>query len=595
MGKIFRAPIILQSFLLLLGTVYTIEIQHQEQEYTERYVREHSQQYMKQIMTVTPHSKNEPNKSCLKNNVWYIWDNQTKSCKCGDDLNGVVQCNSNTDILLVLDCNCLTFDQGTTLPVVGHCLYNCVNYTNNRIYHSAPTDCGSMNRQGTLCGQCLDGYAMPAYSYSFKCIRCDSEKENWGLYIVFAFLPLTVFIIITLVFRINVLSPKLNMFVFAVQYTTTPALVTIFLQYLSQRPKITKILSEIVIILCAIWNLDFIRINVLPDICINAPSLHILILDYLIAIYPMLLMALAYIVVELHGSGFKPLLIAWKPFHRFFAQFRRQWGIQTSIMDAFVTFFFLSTTKLLWVSLGLLTFTLIHKPDGEIHSVILYHDPTIKYFGKEHLPYALMAITILTVFIAFPSSLLLCYQCKAYRKCLTKCQIRGSTMDEFVDTFQKYYKDGSNGTWDCRWFSGFFILIRFLAYLLYAASLSGTFYFLATVLFLIAAIVVVVVEPYNEEYSVFNIICASLFLWYAMFSTSIAYEGISIPLEAQLSQHYIMTILTGLVPLVYIIIVAVNHFVRFSGRKRLTSSLPDRLLHSSLYQDTCGYRAIPHS
>ena len=48
--------------------------------------------------------------------------------------------------------------------------------------------------------------------------------------------------------------------------------------------------------------------------------------------------------------NFRPLLYMWKPFHYFFARFHRQWGIQTTIMDAFVTFFFLSATKLLSAS-----------------------------------------------------------------------------------------------------------------------------------------------------------------------------------------------------------------------------------------------------
>ena len=35
----------------------------------------------------------------------------------------------------------------------------------------------------------------------------------------------------------------------------------------------------------------------LPDVCINDIPLHILVLDYLIAIYPMLLIAVAYTIV----------------------------------------------------------------------------------------------------------------------------------------------------------------------------------------------------------------------------------------------------------------------------------------------------------
>ena len=149
--------------------------------------------------------------------LWFVWDDHTKSCRCGDDLDGIIKCDTLTKQLSVIDCHCLTI-HGTTggekLPVIGKCIYNCANHTyfKDAIYHGAPSDCASLNRQGTLCGQCLDVYTVPAYSYEFKCIRCDSELQNWGLYIVFAFLPLTVFIVIILVFRINVLSPKLHMF-----------------------------------------------------------------------------------------------------------------------------------------------------------------------------------------------------------------------------------------------------------------------------------------------------------------------------------------------------------------------------------------------
>ena len=97
------------------------------------------------------------------------------------------------------------------------------------------------------------------------------------------------------------------------------------------------------------------------------------------------------------------------------------------------------------MSFSLLNYTLLYKSDGKPHSLNVYYDPNIKYFSREHLPYALLALGILIVFIVFPTSLLLCYHCKVYQKCLTKCHIRGPTLDEFVDTFQKYYKDGSNG------------------------------------------------------------------------------------------------------------------------------------------------------
>ena len=519
--------------------------------------------------------------------VWYVQD--SGSCHCGSDLHGIVKCNPDTKEVEVLSCNCLTTESSHT--VAGGCIFNCVNYTaegGDKIYHSAPTDCASLNRQGTLCGQCLDGYTVPAYSYEFKCIRCDSELENWGLYIVFAFVPLTVFIVIILVFRINVLSPKLYIFVFASQIVTTPGLLKIIVYYISLQKQIhTIFFLGLFTSFYGIWNLDFFRVNVLPDVCINIIPLHILVLDYLVAIYPMLLMAVAYTIVELYGFGFRPLLYMWKPFHYFFARFRRQWGIQTTIMDAFVTFFFLSTTKLLSVSFSLLMDTAIYTPDGNLYSHNLYYDPSIKYFGKEHLPYALMALTILVFFIFLPTSLLLFYQFDIYFKCLAKCQIRRTTLDTFVNAFQKYYKDGSNGTWDCRWFAGFFILMKSIAYIVYSLSPNRKFFFLATMLFTIGGAVVVIVEPYKEEYSVYNIVSANLLLWQALLCASFLYQNVANIVSEGLNDHFITATILCLVPVVYIIGVAllriIQRFRKTAGR--LTSSLPHRLLYPNEYTE----------
>ena len=560
--------------------------------------RQHSKKELYPMNGATHLQSYVNEQACSETNGWFVWNNKTRSCDCGDNLNGMVQCNAATKGLSVLDCHCLTVHhttQGTQLALAGSCIFNCVNLK-SFVYDSAPTDCASLNRQGTLCGQCLDGYTVPAYSYEFKCIRCDSELENWGLYIVFAFVPLTVFIVIILVFRINVLSPNFNMFVFAAQSVSISIFVRIILFSLSQRDEnFMRVPTTLILTAYWIWNLDFCRVNVLPDVCINVIALHILVLDYLVAIYPMLLMAVAYTIVELYGFGFRPLLYMWKPFHYFFARFRRQWGIQTTIIDAFVTFFFLSTTKLLSVSCDLLLSTQLFTSDGKLYSWNLYYDSSIEYFGREHLPYVLLAIGILTVFIAFPTSLLLFYQCKLFCICLRKCQIKGTILDKCVHIFQKYYKDGSNGTWDCRWFAGFFIIIKSLAYFAYSVSLNVTSFIFIVILCISAAAIIVIVEPYKEEYKQFNVISANLFLWEALLFTSVIYKNDTYFVQSGLDDHYISAAIFSLVPLVYIIVVIIHHLIRrFRGEKggdELTSSLPHRLLHSDQYRDSFGYIA----
>ena len=280
----------------------------------------------------------------------------------------------------------------------------------------------------------------------------------------------------------------------------------------------------------------------------------------------------------------------------FLCQISSPVGYPNTIMDAFVTFFLLSTTKLLSVSCDLLIVTRVYTRDGKLYSWswTLYYDPSITYFGKEHLPYALMAVAILLFFIAFPTSLLLCYQCKMYRKCLVKCKICGDTVDSFVDTVQRYYKDGSSGGWDCRWFAGFFILYKCFLYSVYSVGLSDICYTLFTITGILAASVLVIVEPHNEEYAVFNIISTNLFLWVALFSSFMAKESMASMVDVWFRDHFACTFLLWLLPVVYIIGVSLYPLIRIFWRKTdnsLTNSLPHRLLYSDEYRDSFGFVA----
>ena len=191
---------------------------------------------------------------------WFV-QGRNGTCHCGNELGGIVQCDSETKEVTVLDCYCLTnhytVEQGKS-HAVGCCIFDIVNistFFGQFIYHAAPSHCKEIHRKGTLCGKCLDGYALPAYSYDSRCMKCDRELQNWWLYIVYAFLPLTVFIVIILVFRINVASPKLYFFVFASQHIASPLLIRIFT--LQGYPGYFKTILYFIATVYGIWNLDF--------------------------------------------------------------------------------------------------------------------------------------------------------------------------------------------------------------------------------------------------------------------------------------------------------------------------------------------------
>ena len=93
--------------------------------------------------------------------------------------------------------------------------------------------------------------------------------------------------------------------------------------------------------LYGIWNLDFFR-TLIPHICLEVNTLQALALDYAIACYPLLLIVVSYMLIELHARNFRLIVYLWKPFRRFFIRFRKQWDIKTSIIEVFATFLLLS-------------------------------------------------------------------------------------------------------------------------------------------------------------------------------------------------------------------------------------------------------------
>ena len=158
--------------------------------------------------------------------LWFTPRNGT--CQCGDSIRDVVSCDEQTKEVKIIDCFCMTHDSVTNQTVVGACFFNCVNLTWNgqyqdNVYHQAPSICVHMQRRGTLCGECdySNGSFSYVYSYDMDCTQCTTP-HSWWLYITVAFLPLTAFIAVILVFRISAASPELRAFVCFAQTFAAP-------------------------------------------------------------------------------------------------------------------------------------------------------------------------------------------------------------------------------------------------------------------------------------------------------------------------------------------------------------------------------------
>ena len=150
----------------------------------------------------------------------------------------------------------MTYNEVLNKTVVGHCLYNLFDVQSriHRHYWKLPrlkhrnntalclftekcdhNSCTHYQyKTGPMCSRCVDGYASPVYSYSLACVECKDYKYNWLKYIAVAFLPLTVFYIIVILFRISAASGALNGYVLMCQLITTPVYVRLFSRFGSQ-------------------------------------------------------------------------------------------------------------------------------------------------------------------------------------------------------------------------------------------------------------------------------------------------------------------------------------------------------------------------
>ena len=543
------------------------------------------------------------------------------TCKCGDSIDGVVRCNESLPESAVLDCHCMTYSE-TTGTVVGACLYSCVKGDNH--YHKMPKTveelndvmCGHFNRTGQLCGECKTNYSPLVYSYDLHCITCSDDQYNWIKYIVIAFVPLTVFLVLVLCCRISATSPKLIAFVTFSQALSYPAnaRAVLFLINEESYPGVS-IAVRILLAIYGFWNLDFFR-TLIPHICLKVDTLQALALDYGIAFYPLALIIVTYVLIELHARNIRIIVWIWKPFHRRFARFRQQWDVRSSIIDAFATFLLLSNIKLLSVSFDLLLPTYVYNMNGSVVGIYLYYDGSVEYFGKTHLPYAIVALFVMITFVLFPLMLLLLYPIRCCQKCLGHCKISWHALHIFIDAFQGCYKDGTNGTRNCRYFAGMYLLVRLILFLIFVFTHSVTYYAMATIVLIIVAMLLAIVQPYKAEFATYNAVDSVLILTIAMwYGTAVFFITASVTSDRLLHKTVIVSFLIAALPLLYLVVIFLHWIYSHMGvgqrlveriksqigrfciqehGTRLDETLPDRLINLRVYDDDDGFSDQPY-
>ena len=471
--------------------------------------------------------------------TWYEYKTSTGQCECTDNLSGGLLCKDPGKVYLRID-YCMTLDNHTNLLTAGSCHRGHYNSRDmiRGIYGLLPNDstllresqCEPNNREGLLCSKCIDGYGVAVTSLTPKCVKCTlSVLPAALLYVLIELLPLTIFFVAIVIFHINITSGPLSGYFI---YCQTYAAVTnqhfeLYSSILNNSSSFTKGLLYISYALSSLWALC--SFNILPPLCISQKiSLKDAItLKYIRVVYPLVLVAFTYFLIELHAYNFKPVVYLWKPFSACFRRLNLNITANDSIIHAYATLFLLSFAVLNFIAFMLMNRTDLTMENNKPVDHRLVVDPTIVGYSSTHAPYVVVTFGILLCVGIFPAILLCLYPFGIFRNALESIigQRSRIALNIFVETLLSCYKDGLQGTRDYRSTLGIMLLVT-IGLVLYNAHDTGHWalsaYVIAGCILLVTAITIAYVQPLKAPLAnlslcfhagLAGILCIYLIVW----------------------------------------------------------------------------------
>ncbi len=470
-----------------------------------------------QVQTELERYEFSANSSCP---LWFLQVPNTTVCKCSSNIDRQIICSSSNSLprkLYIMVGYCMTWQDSKNIPVLARCPFHYLDYSET-VDGYLPLDpnmqgenlteymCSTFDRVGSLCSSCKGEHGPAPFSIGMKCGKCEGSYK-WLYYLLFQLFLLTIMFLLCAVFMVQLTKSPMNALVLYWQiFVVTLNFDALLYGFLASYVKTVYV--QVVLSFYAIWNLEFFRYSI-PPLCVTSSmnNINALLFDYTVALYPILLTVVAYVAIDLYDRKVRFMVCLWRPFHCCFTRCKKTWNPKASIVKTFATFLTLSYTKLLFTSANLLYHSPVYDHDGKLVPPfnVLYYDAKIAYFSKEHAPYVFVGCTCLTLALV-PPLLLLLYPTRLFKRLLEKCGFRQWPMLHiFMDTFQGWYKDGTEGTWDYRWVSTLYLLFR-LAFLGLCSAVtvskntSQLFWVFPGIIFILTAMFFTIAQPYKVKW-----------------------------------------------------------------------------------------------
>ena len=364
----------------------------------------------------------------------------------------------------------------------------------------------SDHREGTLCGRCEDGYSVAINSLYLSCVYCDGATiaQGWTALMALEFFPVTVMVIVIAIVNVNLNQGSLNAFILFCQMSALSFSITSYDEY--PESDINSKVLHLFLYPLSIWNLDFI--NLLGEnyfskgyysICISCSTtpLGAISFWYLIAFYPLLLLIVFYVCIVLYEKGYRCVVFFIRPVHRVLAQFWQMFKIQPSLTHTVASVYTLCFTLLTTVSTKIL-FPIQH--NGKNY---FFYDGTQKYFEGWHGLACTFALIVLLIQIIVTIYLSL-YPFQLFQKLFSKLKFKKDFLVAVTDVFTGPYKNGTDNSWDYRYFAGIHFALRLIVLPFNYLPAIMVAWILQICVYSIIIITIVIFRPYKRNIHTFN-------------------------------------------------------------------------------------------
>ncbi len=414
-----------------------------------------------------------------------IWSQRVNnSWQCGADYRLSVSCADNSTVIKIPRCYCMYYNKEADQTQLGYCLTTCFNV--NRTLHirlkrysvadgnqfnldMCSISAGSFvtNKVGRFCGNCKEGFGLDLNTNRLsKCIPCTNQNIAGNLlkHLAATLIPMGILFFILVTAKIPIISSKLNGVVFCMQVMLSSIILETTINTWFDTGAVTS--KEIVGIkvfklFMQLINLSFFQ-DFYPPNCLGPQFsvLHIVAIDYVVAVFPFFLIFMSYILIKMYDKNVTILVLAWKPVKYILDYLYSNDAPKSSLVEVFASYITLSSVKILTISLTLLSSIKVYNDQGQaLNKRYLYIDASIEFCGPQHLPYAILAIAVALIFVVFPMLLQLLYPCRCFQKILNCLKWNSHVLRVFMDAFQGSYRIQP---YDMRYFSAFYFFTRIL-------------------------------------------------------------------------------------------------------------------------------------